>query len=283
MTSRFALRRPGPAPALCRDPARDGRRCYLCAGGEFWLLHEWPVGDEWNPASIPIGVWRCACGVVFLHPVPGPLELPERGDWWSGERRRHRRNPGWKRIRQKLTRPFVGSSRARLVAATRRARPAGRLLDVGCGTGLLLALARPTYECVGLEPSPVPAAAARAQGFPVVESTLEAADLEPGSFDVVTMDAVVEHVTDPLAVLRKVHEVLRPGGVVALKTPRFGGPTSWLRGRGWNGFRHGYHTYLFTGRTLGRTLEAAGFRVLRSPRRDRFLGDILILWGRKPG
>jgi hypothetical protein len=54
-----------------------------------------------------------------------------------------------------------------------------------------------------------------------------------------------------------------------------------MHGRGWNGFRHGYHTYLFTGETLTRTLEAAGFEVLSSPRRCRPLDDILILWGRK--
>ena len=41
------------------------------------------------------------------------------------------------------------------------------------------------------------------------------------------------------------------------------------------------HTFLFTGAVLGRALEAAGFEVLKSPRRDRPLDDILILWGRK--
>ena len=49
------------------------------------------------------------------------------------------------------------------------------------------------------------------------------------------------------------------------------------------GFRHGWHTFLFTGQTLGRCLEVAGFEVLDRPRRAGLLDDILILWGRKKG
>ena len=71
------------------------------------------------------------------------------------------------------------------------------------------------------------------------------------------------------------------GGVIALKTPKFGGPAYRMHGPRWNGFRHGYHKYLFSGPTLARTLRAGGFEVLKHPRRERILDDVLILWGRK--
>jgi SAM-dependent methyltransferase len=144
-----------------------------------------------------------------------------------------------------------------------------------------LELAAPSFECVGLEPSPSAAAQVRAKGIPIIEASFESADIQPQSFDLVTMDAVIEHVRHPLEVLKKTNTILRKDGIVALKTPKFGGPAYRLHDSGWNGFRHGYHLFLFTGKTLGALMRAAGFEVLRRPKRDRILDDILILWGRK--
>ena len=95
------------------------------------------------------------------------------------------------------------------------------------------------------------------------------------------LDSVIEHVLSPRAALSKVQALLAPGGVVVLLTPKFGGPAYRRHGADWNGFRHGYHTHLFTGETLGRYLRETGFEVLKNPRRDRMLDDILVLWGRK--
>ena len=264
-----------------RNPSADGRTCDLCGGQSFQLLHEWPAGDRWNPASIPIAVWKCDCDLVLLHPVPHPDQLPAGGEWWTGDRTRPIRNKGFKKFRTRVQHRLFGTPRQRLLRATRRAMPHGRLLDIGCGRGGLLMLAADTYDCVGLEPSPVAAAKARQRGFPVIESPLEAADLQPASFDVVLMDSVIEHVASPVEALRIANRALHDCGVLVLKTPKFGGPAYRRHGAYWGGFRHGYHTYLFSGATLSRTMTAAGFEVLRHPRRDRLLDDVLILWGRK--
>ncbi|MBN2475152.1 MAG: class I SAM-dependent methyltransferase [Pirellulales bacterium] len=281
MSDRIA--RPAPAtPAMAfADPTAEGYRCYLCGGQTFTRLHAWPVGDRWNPARISIAVWQCGCGIVFLYPVPGPEQLPDCGDWWSKRRKRPRRNLTYKRIRAAVSHALVGSPRYRFVKYTRKAIASGKLLDVGCGDGRLLQVAGPHYDCVGLEPSPIAAEQARRKGFPVLQTAFETARLRSRSFDVVTLDSVIEHVRNPLHVLRKANRILKPGCVIALKTNKFNGPAYRMHGRGWYGFRHGYHTFLFTGKTLSRTLEAAGFEVLKRPKRDRLLDDILILWGRK--
>lgn len=263
-------------------PADAGICCDLCGSQRFQLLHEWAVGDFWNPASIPIAVWQCQdCTLVILHPVPTAAQLPDEGDWWSHERRRFSRRrwfkAPWKRLRHSL----VGGPNYRLIKATRKALPAGRLLDVGCGCGELMTEARRYYECVGIEPSHAAVETARAAGLTVHEGTFESVAVEPGSFDVVTLDAVIEHVASPAQVLAKVNAALRMQGVVVLTTPKFGGPAYRRHGGAWNGFRHGYHTYLFSGTTLGRFLEKAGFDVLDRPQRDRPLDDKLMLWGRK--
>jgi len=264
----------------CDCPPEASRQCDLCSGSNFSKLYEWPVGDFWNSATIPISMLQCnECKLVFLHPVPLPTQLPGDGDWWK-KRSEFRRMRCWKRVWEPIRLALVGSSKYRLVRATLRICSAGRLLDVGCGTGELLEEASKYYECYGLEPSPLAAEVARQKGFSIVESTVETATFTT-PFDVITLDSVIEHVKSPTAVLNRLHSFLRPGGIIVLLTPKFGGPASKIHGRGWNGFRHGYHTFLYSGKTLSALLEKAGFDVLGFPKRDRPMDDILILWGRK--
>lgn len=257
--------------------------CKLCGGASRRLLHRWPVGDAWNPASIELSVWRCdACRLVCLDPVPSAHQLPDAGDWWGRKRGRRRRWRWIKRIRESLRRAVLGSTVEQIVRATQRVVPRGRVLDVGCGDGAVLAIAERYYaDVVGIEPSPLGVAKCRERGLKVIHSTFEDVQLEPESIDCILMDAVIEHVADPRIFLAKANRLLRPGGVVVLRTPKFGGPAYRMHGRAWNGFRHGYHTFLFDGRTLGAVLEKTGFEVMRRPRRDRPLDDILVLWARK--
>lgn len=257
-------------------------RCDLCGGNHFLKLHEYPVGDFWNPASIPISIFQCnSCKLVFLHPVPSSDQLPGQGDWWK-QRPEYRRMRWWKKFWEPTRFALFGTPYFRLIKATARICTEGSLLDIGCGTGTLLDEAKAYYDCFGLEPSPVAAEVARKKGFSIVESTLEEATF-PQLFDIVTLHSVIEHVMSPTAALNRIHTFLKPGGIVVLQTPKFGGPASKIHGRGWRGFRHGYHTFLFSGKTLSAFMEKTGFDVMQSPKRDGLFDDILILWGRKKG
>src|ERR1700751_2613935 len=69
------------------DPVKDGRICELCGGRTFSILHGWQPGNRWTPTALPIAVWKCTCGFTFLHPVPAADQLPDKGDWWSSERK----------------------------------------------------------------------------------------------------------------------------------------------------------------------------------------------------
>lgn len=262
------------------SPIESGIRCDLCGGQDFVQLYEYPIGDFWNPATVPIAFFQCSqCKLVFLYPAPLSDQLPGAGDWHK-QRPMYRRMRWWKKFWEPCRRSLLGSSKFRLIKATSKIIPSGTFLDIGCGTGEMLDEAKRYYDCFGLEPSPVAAEIARQKSFPITESTLESADF-PSLFDVITLDSVIEHVVSPTAALNKIHSLLKPGGIVVLLTPKFGGPASTIHGRGWNGFRHGYHTFLFSGKTLSAVLEKTGFEVLRFPKRDRPLDDILILWARK--
>ncbi|MBN1091159.1 methyltransferase domain-containing protein [Blastococcus sp. TML/M2B] len=105
-------------------------------------------------------------------------------------------------------------------------RPGLDLLDVGCGPGTItvdLAARVAPGRVLGLDVSPDPLDEARAAaGRAGVEVTFEvgdvyALDLPDDSFDVVHAHQVLQHLTDPVAALRELARVCRPGGVLAVR------------------------------------------------------------------
>ncbi len=136
--------------------------------------------------------------------------------------------------------------------------PGGRLLDVGCGHGLLLDEARRRgYEAMGLELSRSAARHARETlGLDVREEAFEDfRDVE--GFDVVVLADVIEHLDDPNAALGACAGLLRPGGVLCVVTPDPSSLTARLAGPRWWGFVPA-HTNLLPRRTLRELLSVRG-------------------------
>ncbi len=99
-----------------------------------------------------------------------------------------------------------------------------RVLDVGCSTGYLAkTLAGFGNRVTGIECDPVAAQAARAHAERVVVADLDQADLgsvvDGEVFDVVVFGDVLEHLRDPLPVLRQARHLLAPGGYVVISIP----------------------------------------------------------------
>jgi SAM-dependent methyltransferase len=137
--------------------------------------------------------------------------------------------------------------------------PAGRLLDVGCGHGLLLDEARRRgYEVTGLELSASSAAYAReVLGLDVRQQALSEFEDDGGGFNVVVLADVLEHLDDPVASLEQCQELLAAGGVLCVVTPDPSSRTARLAGRRWWGYLPA-HTYLLPRYTLRELMSARG-------------------------
>jgi len=109
-----------------------------------------------------------------------------------------------------------------LLALLHHRPPPARTLELGCASGAFVALlAAAGYQASGLDLSPAVTAFARTTfGVPVLTGPLEVHELAPGTLDVVILMDVLEHLPDPLATLRRVAELLSPGGLVLVETPR---------------------------------------------------------------
>ena len=97
----------------------------------------------------------------------------------------------------------------------------GSLLDIGCGRGKYLDLARERgWQTTGLEPGEEHALSTKENlKIEVVNVSLEEARFPPGRFDAVTLWDVIEHVEKPKEVLKKLKTWLKPGGLILLATP----------------------------------------------------------------
>jgi SAM-dependent methyltransferase len=147
---------------------------------------------------------------------------------------------------------FVGRAGQRLDGA--------RVLEVGCGLGDFLVLAREAgARVLGLElDGPYADFAEKQHGLSIARRRVE--DLDTAArFDVIALFHVVEHLEDPVGVLAALRPRLAPGGRLFIEVPDFMGPwripfTEFLRVE---------HLYNFSPETLGRVLARAGFRVTR--------------------
>jgi len=140
------------------------------------------------------------------------------------------------------------------------ARPAGRLLDVGCGNGSMLQrLAELGWQVEGIDFDPDAVQQARARGLCVRLGALRDQAYPDEHFDAITMSHVVEHVHDPLALLRECHRILTAGGRLALVTPNADSLGHRLFGAAWRGLEPPRHLHLFRRPALRALARRAGF------------------------
>lgn len=147
-------------------------------------------------------------------------------------------------------------------SAFRRVPKNVRVLDVGCGFGQSLGY-HTARDCdvYGVEADENIRRVAEKFGYKVHVGLFDDSIYEAEFFDYVTMDQVIEHVTDPLSTLRGVARILKPGGTVILSTPNAGGWGAKIFGRRWINWHAPYHVQFFSRRSMRIAAEQAGLVV----------------------
>jgi 2-polyprenyl-3-methyl-5-hydroxy-6-metoxy-1,4-benzoquinol methylase len=237
--------------------------CNLCGSWSYKELYaerdgiaDFDANDLFACTSTAYGhcgpIVRCLeCGLVRQNPQPQPIDLVQAYQEVADER-----------YEEEASGRVETFSRA--LADIERHERGGKLLDVGCHSGIFLGVARRAgWEVAGVEPSRWSADCARARGLEVHCGTLAEAPLAPGSFDVVTMWDVIEHLSDPLAELRLAHGLLRPGGLLAVSTMNVDTWFPRLLGRRWPWYMQ-MHLYYFTPKTMRQMLKHAGFEMVEA-------------------
>ena len=199
-------------------------------------------------------------GLVRNDPIPGDEALAR---FYSEEYRTTYKAAERPRRRQ-ILRNF-----RRVAEHVRRFRdvldPAGRALDVGAGSGefvfLMQALGK---EAVGIEPNKGYSTYCREElGLDVRTAHLEPGLFEAGSFDLIRLNHVLEHLNDPVKYLAMVRAWLAPGGVIYVEVPNIEEDCR-VKSRG-NIFHYG-HIWNFNPWTLRAAASLAGLEELDATR-----------------
>jgi len=142
----------------------------------------------------------------------------------------------------------------------------GKILDIGCGLGELLSIFQENgWDCLGVEFNELSAGYAREKfGLNIMRESILDFQSDKRKFDCIMLWGVLEHFTQPVSVLEKVHELLRRGGLLVLEVPngdsllvgyyeKYGGYIDRI-------IEGDRHIMLFSAEALRRMTERCGFK-----------------------
>ena len=203
-------------------------------------------------------VMRCEdCALMFLNPQPSDEELAKiyTAEYFLG----HDSDEGRRNVSE-LKRATACQYLAELTRYN--GAPSGRLLEIGCGEGDFLCEAEAAgYKVLGVEyaEAACKTANSRLQAGEVLQGELADAKLPDSHFDVCVLNDVIEHVRDPLAFLREVRRVLRPGGALFIATPCLDSWSARMMKERWMEWKPEHLTY-FNKENIQTALLKAGFQ-----------------------
>jgi len=267
---------------------QEAQSCLLCNNEGV------PLYQDLRDRLIDVpGVWtflRCpACGLLWLNPCPTEDEarnlytrmycthtLKEEKSRFAALRtkienvilaKRYGYNDlltavqssRWESKAFSLLVPFKEIVGANIMWLDQRSQ--GKLLDIGCGNGRFLAQMRELgWDVLGIEPDPIAASIAiKHFKLQVIVKKLEEANIPENSFYAITLRHVLEHVHEPVNLLRECYKVLAPGGILVVLTPSTDSLGHKIFKQEWSELDPPRHLYLFNHKTLINAAKLAGF------------------------
>jgi 2-polyprenyl-3-methyl-5-hydroxy-6-metoxy-1,4-benzoquinol methylase len=256
--------------------------CYLCGtqGQELYAgLRDRLFGapGEWSLKRCP----STRCGLVWLNPKPTDEDLHKVYETYythqtNADEAANRKvqsiflNPFSLTLKLiyhillHLTNIHRALPKARLDIATMYLAndSPGRLLDVGCGNGILLERMRSLgWDVQGVEVDHKAAQVGkRTFGVDIYIGTLEKIKYHNASFDAITLNHVIEHVSDPIGLLKECYRILKPSGHLVAVTPNLRSLGHGRFGRNWIDLDPPRHLHLFSPSTIETIANKAGFQ-----------------------
>jgi 2-polyprenyl-3-methyl-5-hydroxy-6-metoxy-1,4-benzoquinol methylase len=251
----------------------DIRGCIAC--GQTDLQYHFTGRDKNITGHGHFRYSRCRqCGLIFINPRPGEASLAE---YYPTDRyfsfRKIDTTSASTRMRRflyrlffhvKNDRPFLREILWLMQIFSRGAFiiPGTRLLDIGCGSGQFLhEMAQFGVNACGIDPYYRQHNDAAGPLVTVFTGKLTETGFHKESFDSITMNHVLEHVSDPHPLLDEVHRLLKSRGLFIIAVPNTDSLAFRLFGKNWYQVDTPRHLVLYSSRILKGLLEQHGFSV----------------------
>ena len=232
--------------------------CVICEKSDQVVLYSKATDIEYFTTAEQYYFYECTrCQNLQIYPIPADkLSLIYPSNYYSFVASK---KSVVTRIKEWLDRSFF----KKLLRNIKKQEL--NILDVGGGTGWLIDLIKQADSRIRfsqvVDIDPKAAEIARRNGHAYFCGTIENF-VSASKFDVVLLLNLIEHVENPLAVLRSIRKLLAPEGIVIIKTPNY---KSWdaklFRNSNWGGYHCPRHWHLFTRSSFVKLTEKAGFTV----------------------
>ncbi len=217
-------------------------------------------GAENNRLIVDGGAWRIracrACTNAWTDPPPGSVPYETRD--FHSETLASEGEPSLENLPRVWREAILEQ-----VAMLQRHLPAGaRVLEIGCGAGLMLGALRDAgFETVGIEPSYSAQKRAQAHGLNVYQGYFPSVELSSGEapFAAVVMSHVLEHIATPIETLKAL-STIAPAGKVLLVQTDWRGLVPRVRGAKWYAWVPDEHFWHFTPAGLERMTQGLGVK-----------------------
>lgn len=234
--------------------------CNLCGSTENSLLYQVPDLLLENENELFTLVKCDRCGLIYQNPRPTQEEI---GRYYPHEYEPFYKDQNKNWLLRKVNLYGI-EKRCRIINSINGEKRGGRLLDIGCSTGLFLNEIRRkgSWEVWGNDTSEYAAKIAREQyKLQVFLGSVIQANYPTGFFDVVTLWDVLEHLPDPSGTLKEISRITKPNSHMVLRVPNYDSFDSKLFGLAWAGFDVPRHYYVFSKQNINRLLEGNGFNI----------------------
>jgi 2-polyprenyl-3-methyl-5-hydroxy-6-metoxy-1,4-benzoquinol methylase len=147
----------------------------------------------------------------------------------------------------------------------------GKLLDVGCGNGWFLKkMKNLKWDVMGVDFDSAAVDFCTSQGLDVKFGSLQSQNYPENHFDVITINHVIEHVHDPLELVKECKRILKKNGLLIIETPN---TQSWLHKyvfkENWFPLEPPRHLLIFNPKNLENLVRKAGFENINSKSTSR--------------
>ncbi len=249
--------------------------CKLCGSAEkVVFLSPTEFGD--GKSSLV----RCSnCGMTYIDPAPTKDALKKfYEDTYLTPEYRKIDGASIPDPRQELLYTFQVMEK-HLDEIEKRKTPPGNILDVGCSHGAFMLEANSRgWTTVGVEPFQAAAEFCKnSLGLNVHNKDIMDAELPENHYDVISMWEVIEHVFDPVSVMKKIWKLAKPGGILIMSSPNAESPASLITRGQWVGLKFPTHLQFFGYGTLPRLLLESGWKSIEVKSGGGYPGQIMAI------
>jgi 2-polyprenyl-3-methyl-5-hydroxy-6-metoxy-1,4-benzoquinol methylase len=233
--------------------------CPVCGAS---TIHPALEAKDYTVSGATFAIWHCdGCTARFTQDVPAASEI---GPYYQSDAyiSHSDTKEGLVNRLYHRVRAITLRSKRKLVERA-SSKTAGHLLDIGCGTGAFLhTMQQAGWTVKGLEPD----GGAREKAASLYGLSVDPIDglfaLTPGSYDVITLWHVLEHVHELSAYADHFRSLLKPGGILIIAVPNYTSLDAAHYGSAWAAYDVPRHLYHFSPRSMEALLKTAGLKVV---------------------